>query len=33
MRLAAQHGLGQLFVANDDLDAMTAQVRQLVLSL
>jgi alkanesulfonate monooxygenase SsuD/methylene tetrahydromethanopterin reductase-like flavin-dependent oxidoreductase (luciferase family) len=28
MRLAAQHGLGQLFVANDDLDAMTAQVRQ-----
>ncbi len=28
MRLAAQHGLGQLFVASDDLDAMTAQVRQ-----
>ena len=28
MRLAAQHGLGQLFVAGDNLDAMTAQVRQ-----
>ena len=28
MRLAAQHGLGQLFVAGDNLDAMTAQVWQ-----
>src|SRR5947208_92242 len=28
MRLAAQHGLGQLFVAGENLDAMTAQVRQ-----
>src|SRR2546430_11090640 len=28
MRLAAQHGLGQLFVAGDNLAAMTAQVRQ-----
>jgi len=27
-RLAAEHGLGQLFVAGDDLAAMTAQVRQ-----
>jgi alkanesulfonate monooxygenase SsuD/methylene tetrahydromethanopterin reductase-like flavin-dependent oxidoreductase (luciferase family) len=28
MRLAAEHGLGQLFVAGENLDAMTAQVRQ-----
>ena len=27
MRLAAEHGLGQLFVAGEDLDAMTVQVR------
>jgi alkanesulfonate monooxygenase SsuD/methylene tetrahydromethanopterin reductase-like flavin-dependent oxidoreductase (luciferase family) len=28
MRLAAQHGLGQLFVAGENLDVMTAQVRE-----
>src|SRR5262249_14901110 len=28
MRLAAQQGLGQLFVAGENLDAMTTQVRE-----